>query len=80
MPSIALVPESLLDRKLVLGFLAIVENQQTSPNPSSPSCVRCDEQPTFTTSMLDPPTGRIFHMFECKCGSRTWVSEKIKTK
>jgi hypothetical protein len=31
---------------------------------------------TFSTSMLDPPTGRTFHMFECKCGDRSWVSER----
>jgi hypothetical protein len=52
--------------------------QQLMPpqEPFSPSCHRCGEQPRFTTSMLDPPTGRTFHMFECKCGNRTWVSEK----
>jgi hypothetical protein len=27
--------------------------------------------------MLDPPTGRTFHMFDCQCGNRTWISEKV---
>jgi hypothetical protein len=51
--------------------------KQERPEPISPRCLRCGEQPTFTASMLDPPTGRTFHMFECKCGGRTWVSEKM---
>jgi hypothetical protein len=48
--------------------------------PTSPPCTRCGEQPQFTTSMLDPPTGRTFHMFECQCGDRSWVSERIKAR
>jgi hypothetical protein len=53
-----------------------MEKQQDHREPASPPCSRCGEQPKFTTSMPDPPTGRIFHMFECKCGNRGWVSEK----
>jgi hypothetical protein len=30
--------------------------------------LKCGEQPQFTGSMLDLPTGRTFHMFEFKCG------------
>jgi hypothetical protein len=56
-------------------FLRCMENQDR-PNPTSPRCLKCGEQPKFTTSMPDPPTGRIFHMFECQCGNRTWISEK----
>jgi hypothetical protein len=26
--------------------------------------------------MLDPKVGRIFHMFECVCGEKSWTSEK----
>ena len=47
--------------------------------PNSAPGVRCGEQPDFNLSLLDPPAGRTFHMFECKkCSSRTWVSEKLK--
>jgi hypothetical protein len=28
------------------------------------------------TSMLNSSAGRTFHMFECKCGDKTWISEK----
>jgi len=51
--------------------------KQARPKPISPRCLKCGEQPKFITSMLDPPTGRTFHMFECQCGNRTWVSEKM---
>jgi hypothetical protein len=44
--------------------------------PVSPRCVTCDEQPNFTTSMLDPRTGLKVHMFECGCGKRNWTSDK----
>jgi hypothetical protein len=46
--------------------------------PTPPRCLKCGEQPSFMTSMLDPPTGRKFHMFECRCGDRSWVSEKAR--
>jgi hypothetical protein len=39
--------------------------------------LKCGRQPRFVSSMPDPPTGRTFHMFECECGNRTWVSEKM---
>ena len=48
------------------------------PKSDSAICPRCGNHPTFASSLLDPPTGRTFHMFECKCGNRTWVAEKIK--
>jgi len=35
------------------------------------------EQPKFIASMLDPPTGRTFHMFECKCTIK--LREETKT-
>lgn len=49
---------------------------QSRPPPISPRCLKCGEQPKFTSSMLDTLTARTFHMFECKCGSQTWTSEK----
>jgi hypothetical protein len=26
--------------------------------------------------MLEPTKGRMFHMFECECGDKTWIGEK----
>jgi hypothetical protein len=52
-------------------------DKQTPPKPISPRCPKCGEQPTFTVSMLDPPTGRRFLMFECECGNRTWVAARL---
>jgi hypothetical protein len=62
--------------KVISGILRAMEKQER-PEPISPRCLRCGEQPKFISSMLDPPTGRTFHMFECQCGSRTWISEKM---
>jgi hypothetical protein len=28
--------------------------------------------------MLDPAAGRRFHMFQCQCGNKTWISEKAR--
>jgi len=47
--------------------------------PVSPRCVKCGEQPNFTTSMLDPRTGRKVHMFECRCGKRLDLREVSMT-
>jgi len=49
---------------------------ENRPKPISPRCSCCGEQPKFTTSILDSPTGRTFAMFECRCGNRTLISEK----
>jgi hypothetical protein len=43
--------------------------------PKPPRCIKCGEQPMFITSMLEPAKGRVFLMFECKCGTRSWTSE-----
>jgi hypothetical protein len=50
--------------------------KQDRQKPTSPRCLKCGEQLQFITNMLDPPTGRTFHMFDCQCGNRTWISEK----
>jgi hypothetical protein len=60
----------------IVGILCAMEKQER-PKPISSRCSRCGEQPKFINSMLDPPTGRTFHMFECQCGNRTWISEKM---
>jgi hypothetical protein len=35
-----------------------------------------DDKMRVNTSMLDTLTARTFHVFECRCGNRTWTSEK----
>jgi hypothetical protein len=59
------------------GLSLSAMEKQDRPEPVSPRCLRCGDQPKFTTSMPDQPTGRTFHMFECQCGNRTWISEKV---
>ena len=44
--------------------------------PTCPPCIRCGQQPRFIASMLDPKAGRTFHMFQCQCGDKSWISEK----
>jgi hypothetical protein len=38
------------------------------------ACDRCGEQPKPVSSMLDPPTGRTFHLFKCQCGEKKLIS------
>jgi hypothetical protein len=49
--------------------------KQDRPKPISLHC-NCGEQAIFITSMLDPKTGRAFHMFEWRCGNKIWILEK----
>jgi len=75
-----IVPVAVLEPPTLTGFsgreLALLQPVQ-KPDPREPKawrCPKCDAQPAPRT-MLDPQTGRIFHMFECACGRRTWTSE-----
>jgi hypothetical protein len=54
-----------------------MEQDKRLQQPVSPSCLKCGEAPNFTT-MLEPVSGRTFHMFECKCGNKSRTSEKAK--
>jgi hypothetical protein len=51
-------------------------NKPTPQKPETPACAKCGEHPRFVTSMMDSQKGRTFHMFLCKCGDRSWTSEK----
>jgi hypothetical protein len=65
-------------RILLERFDLAMEEEKLLQKPVSPSCLKCGEQPNFTISMLEPASGRIFHVFECKCGDKSWISEKAK--
>jgi hypothetical protein len=52
-----------------------IQESEDRPEPTAPPCFRCGAQPAYSTTILDTPTGRIFHMFICECGNRSWVSE-----
>jgi hypothetical protein len=41
---------------------------------STKKCV-CGATLELIRSMLDSETGRVIHMYECKCGNRTWNEE-----
>jgi hypothetical protein len=56
----------------------LMEEDKRLQEPVSPNCLKCGETPNFTTSMLEPVSGRTFHMFECRCGNKSWTSEKAK--
>jgi hypothetical protein len=45
-----------------------------APEPMSVCCEKCGNQPRPVSSMLDPPTGRTFHMLKCQCGEKTLIS------
>ena len=48
------------------------------PKPTAPPCTRCGKQLNYLTTMLQPKTGEGFHMFECQCGDKSWISDKKK--
>jgi hypothetical protein len=50
--------------------------KQDLPEPMSPLCLKCGEQPKFLASVPSPSAERTFHMFECRCGDKTWTSVK----
>lgn len=41
------------------------------PDSCTRICAICAEKLKLVRSVIDPD-GKIFHMFECKCGERTW--------
>ena len=38
-------------------------------------CSKCGSQPRLITSMLEPKSGKTFHMLLCDCGEKTWTAE-----
>jgi hypothetical protein len=38
-------------------------------------CIRCGKALRPVTSMLEPKSGRIFHMYLCECGEKSWTAE-----
>ena len=38
-------------------------------------CTRCGKALQPITSMLEPKSGRIFHMYRCECGEKSWSAE-----
>jgi len=45
-----------------------------APEPMAACCERCGSEPRRVSSMLDPPTGRTFHLLKCQCGEKTFIS------
>ena len=41
-----------------------------------PVCQKCGAQPKFIASLLEPRSGRTYHMFQCDCGDKSWIAEK----
>jgi hypothetical protein len=60
----------------IFSAFSAPHGKSRSPKTDLPTLLNMREQPVFTKSVPDPPTGRTFHMFECMCGNRTWISEK----
>jgi hypothetical protein len=39
---------------------------------STKACRVCNEKLNLVRTVMDTGTGKLFHMFECECGERTW--------
>lgn len=48
-------------------MVAVVESE------TDKDCRSCGERLKLVRTMVSPSTGCIVHMFECKCGQRTWA-------
>ena len=48
-------------------MVAVVESE------TDKDCKSCGERLKLVRTMVSPSTGCIVHMFECKCGQRTWA-------
>jgi transposase len=46
--------------------IAVVEDN------SSKTCRSCGEKLKLIRTMVNSQTGSVIHMFECRCGERTW--------
>jgi hypothetical protein len=44
--------------------------------PPSPHCIKCGELTKFITRILDTAAGMAVHMYECRCGNKSWIEEK----
>jgi hypothetical protein len=60
----------------IFSAFSAPHGKSKSPKTDLPTLLKMRRAALFTKSMPDPPTGRTFHMFECMCGNRTWISEK----
>jgi hypothetical protein len=52
--------------------MAIDGNDHFGPMVDSKRCARCEAVPRLVRQMLDPRTGKIAQMFECKCNAYSW--------
>ena len=39
-------------------------------------CSKCGRLLRLVTSMLEPKSGKIFHMYLCECGEKSWTAER----
>jgi hypothetical protein len=37
-------------------------------------CTKCGRTLLPVTSMLEPKSGKVFHMFLCECGEKSWTA------
>jgi hypothetical protein len=44
-----------------------------------PCCSKCGSQPRLITSMLEPKSGKTFHMLLCECGEKSWTADNKVT-
>jgi hypothetical protein len=42
------------------------------PSDTVRICRACGAKLTLVRTMVDTDTGYVIHMFECRCGERTW--------
>jgi hypothetical protein len=49
---------------------------EKTPDTVHQRCGKCGRTLRLITSMLEPKSGKTFHMLLCECGEKSWTAEQ----
>jgi hypothetical protein len=50
-------------------------DMEKAPDTIGQGCSKCGKALRPITSMLEPKSGRTFHMLVCECGEKSWTAD-----
>ena len=59
---------------------ALCAKMEKAHDTIRPRCNKCGSQPRLITSMLEPKSGKTFHMLLCDCGEKSWTSDNANNR
>ena len=54
-------------------------NMKKAPDTICQRCSKCGKALRPITSMLEPKSGKTFHMLLCECGEKSWTADNKVT-